>query len=86
MKQEKKLFKPMVSEMVRTGMKTELSEMMEKIDEYITMEINEAIARFVKVLPEITYLFVGIALIAFVITVVVPIINVYMGGFIDIPS
>ena len=84
--EEKKLFKPMVSEMVRTGMKTELSEMMEKIDEYITMEINEAIARFVKVLPEITYLFVGIALIAFVITVVVPIINVYMGGFIDIPS
>ena len=67
-------------------MKTELSEMMEKIDEYITMEINEAIARFVKVLPEITYLFVGIALIAFVITVVIPIINVYMGGFIDIPS
>lgn len=83
--EDKKLFKPMVSEMVNVGMKTDLPEMMDKVNEYIEMEIDESVARFVKWLPEITYLFVGIVLILFVITVVVPIIDVYMGGFIDIP-
>lgn len=83
--EEKKLFKPMVSEMINVGMKTELSEMMDKVNEYIEMEIKESMERFNKWLPEITYLFVGIVLIAFVITVVVPIIDVYMGGFIDVP-
>lgn len=84
--EEKKLFRPMVSQMVTIGMQTDLSVMMEKVNEYIKMEIDESIARFVKVLPDITYLFVGIALIAFVITVLVPVINVYMGGFIEVPS
>ncbi len=83
--EDKKLFKPMVSEMVNVGMKTDLPEMMEKVNEYIETEIDEAIARFVKFLPEFTYLFVGIVLIAFVITVVLPIVDVYMGGFIEVP-
>lgn len=83
--EDKKLFKPMVSEMINVGMKTELSEMMSKVNEYIEMEIKESMERFNKWLPEITYAFVGIVLIAFVITVVVPIIDVYMGGFIDVP-
>lgn len=83
--EDKRLFKPMVSEMVNVGMKTDLPEMMEKVNEYIETEIDESIARFVKFLPEFTYLFVGIVLIAFVITVVLPIVDVYMGGFIEVP-
>ena len=74
----------MVSEMVNVGMKTDLPEMMDKINEYIEMEIDESMERFTKWLPEITYLFVGIVLIAFVITVVLPVIDVYMGGFIEV--
>ena len=81
---EKQLFNPMVSEMVEIGMKTELAEMMEKLNEYIQMQIDESLARFVKWLPEVTYVFVGLALIALVITVVVPLTSVYMGSFIDI--
>ena len=34
----------------------------------------------------LTYLFVGIAFIIFVVAIVVPVINVYMGGFIDMPT
>lgn len=83
--EEKKLFKPMVSEMVDIGMKTDLSEMMEKVNEYIKQEIDESLTKFVKWLPDITYLFVGIALIAFVIAVVVPVMQIYMGSFIDMP-
>ncbi|MEG0872578.1 MAG: type II secretion system F family protein [Clostridia bacterium] len=84
--EEQKLFKPMVSEMVSIGMKTDLAEMMSKVNEYVDMEIQESLNKFVKVLPDITYAFVGVALIAFVITVMVPLTNVYMGGFIDMPT
>lgn len=80
------IFNPMVTQMIGIGMQTDLSEMMDKVNEYIKVEIDESIARFVKVLPDITYLFVGIALIAFTITIVVPIVQVYMGSFIDIPT
>lgn len=84
--EDMELFSSMVIQMVGIGMKTDLSEMMDKVNTYIETEIDESVARFVKVLPEVTYGIVGIALIAFCITVLVPVINVYMGGFIDIPT
>ena len=80
------LFRPMVTEMLKIGMRTDLSEMMDKVNAYLENEIEESLARFVKLLPEVAYVFVGSALIAFTITVLVPVINVYMGGFIDIPT
>lgn len=83
--EEKKLFKPMVSQMVSVGMQTELSTMMEKVNEYIQSEVDESLERFKKVLPEVTYSFVGIALIVFTIVILVPLVIVYMGGFIDMP-
>lgn len=83
--EENKLFKPMVSQMVGVGMQTELSTMMDKVNEYIQMEIDESLERFRKVLPEVTYSFVGAALILFTIVILVPLVIVYMGGFIDIP-
>ena len=49
--------------------------------EYVEEEINEAIAATVKALPDIMYVFIGIVLIFFVITVMMPLIDVYMGGF-----
>jgi len=80
--EESHIFKPMVSEMLSIGMKTNLAEMMEKVNEYIVMEIDESISKFVKWLPDITYLFVGVALIGFMIVVMIPLIEVYMGSFI----
>lgn len=46
--EEKKLFKPMVSQMITIGMQTDLPEMMEKVNEYIKMQIDETLAIFVK--------------------------------------
>ena len=74
-------FPPMAIEMLKIGMKSDLVEMMDKVEEYLEQEIDEAIEKVVKVLPEITYIFVGIVLVFFVITVMVPLIDVYMGGF-----
>lgn len=84
--EDKKIFKPMVSQMVEIGMQTELATMMEKVNEYIQMEVDESLERFRKILPEVTYSFVGIALILFTIVVLVPLVIVYMGGFIDMPK
>jgi len=74
-------FSPMVIEMLEIGMQTDLTEMMGKIEEYLQQEINESIARTIKLLPEIMYVFIGIVLVFFVLTVMTPLIDVYMGGF-----
>ena len=76
-----KALPPMATEMLKIGMESDLVEMMDKVSEYIEQEIAEAIQRTVKFLPEVTYVFVGIVLVFFVITVMVPLIDVYMGGF-----
>lgn len=74
-------FPPMAIEMLKIGMQSDLVEMMDKVEEYIEQEIDESIQKTIKVLPEITYVLVGIVLVFFVITVMVPLIDVYMGGF-----
>lgn len=84
--EEKGLFNKMMTQMIDVGMKSDLTEMMDKVNEYINIEIDESLKRFAKALPEVTYLFVGIALVLFTIVVLVPLINMYMGGFIEMPS
>lgn len=74
-------FPKMAIEMLKIGMETDLVEMMDKVAEYIEQEIEESIQKTIKVLPDVTYVLVGIVLVFFVITVMVPLIDVYMGGF-----
>ena len=76
-----KAFPVMAIEMLKIGMQSDLVEMMDKVEEYIRQEIDESIQRTIKVLPDVTYVFVGIVLIFFVIVVMVPLMDVYMGGF-----
>ena len=68
-------------EMLNIGMRTDLREMMEKLIEYLQIDINNTLAKIVKALPEIVYAIVGVALIFLVIVVLVPCIKVYMGGW-----
>jgi len=76
------LASPMIIEMLNIGMSTDLREMMAKLLEYLQIDIDNTLAKIMKVLPEIVYLVVGIALIFLVLVVLVPAINVYMGGWI----
>lgn len=71
----------MMIEMMKIGMQTDLPEMLEKLVQYIEVDIDNTLEKIVKVLPEVTYLFVGIVLIFFVIVVLVPVMQVYMGGW-----
>lgn len=71
----------MVLEMLKIGMETDINEMIDKIVEYITDDINITIEKVVKILPQITTAIMGIVLITFVILVLSPIMEVYMGSF-----
>lgn len=72
---------PMITEMLKIGMKTDLAEMMAKLLEYMEIDIDNIIENIMKVLPQVVYSIVGVVLIFFVLVVLVPCIQVYMGGF-----
>lgn len=71
----------MITEMLKIGMKTDLPEMMEKLLEYMDIDIDNTMNKIMKVLPQLVYSIVGIVLIFFVLVVLVPCVQVYMGNF-----
>ena len=71
----------MALEMLRIGMETDITDMINKIVEYMEDEINITIERTIKILPQISMSIMGIVMIAFVILVLKPIMEVYMGSF-----
>ena len=73
------LASPMMLEMLNIGMQTDLQEMLEKLIEYMEIDINNTIRKIMKVLPEVVYAIVGIFLIFLVVVVLVPCIQAYMG-------
>ena len=75
------LSKPMITEMLKIGMQTDLTEMMEKLVEYMEIDIDNIMAKIMKALPEVVYAIVGVVLIFFVLVVLVPCVQVYMGNF-----
>ncbi|MDE5830237.1 MAG: type II secretion system F family protein, partial [Clostridia bacterium] len=74
-----KLASPMITEMLKIGMNTDLSQMMEKLLEYMEIDIKNLLEKTIKVLPQVVYAVVGVVLIFFVLVVLVPCIQVYMG-------
>lgn len=79
--EESGLSTPMITEMLKIGMQTDLTEMMEKLVAYMQIDIDEIMQRIIKILPQIVYLIVGVMLIFVVIVVLVPMINMYMGSW-----
>lgn len=75
------LSKSMTTEMLKIGMQTDLTEMMEKLVEYMEIDIDNIMTKIMKALPQVVYAIVGAVLIFFVLVVLVPCIQVYMGNF-----
>ena len=69
----------MAIEMLKIGMQTDLSEMIQKLLDYMDIEIEESMKRITKVLPQIIYIIVGLLLIFVTVVVLVPLIQMYMG-------
>ena len=74
------LTKSMMTEMLKIGMQTDLAEMMEKLVEYMEIDIDNILEKVMKALPEVSYLIVGVVLVFFVLVVLAPCIQTYMGG------
>lgn len=68
-------------EMLKVGMQTDLPEMMNKLVEYMEIDIDNTLEKITKMLPQVMYVIVGIVLIFVVLVVLVPCIQVYMGNF-----
>ena len=64
----------MITEMLKVGMQTDLSAMMEKLLEYMDVDIKNTMDKIMAVLPQLVYSIVGVV-------VLVPCIQVYMGTF-----
>ncbi len=73
--------KPMITEMLKIGMQTDLTEMIGKLVEYMEIDIDNIMEKIMKILPQIVYSIVGVVLIFFVLVVLVPCIQTYMGDF-----
>ena len=71
----------MITEMLKIGMQTDLAEMMDKLLEYIRIDIDNIMDKIMKVMPQLVYGIVGVVLIFFVVVVLTPLIQVYMGTF-----
>ena len=54
---------------------------MEKLNDYMQIDIDNIIKKIIKVLPQIVTIFIGAVLIFVVLVVLVPLIQLYMGGF-----
>lgn len=75
------LSSPMITEMLKIGMQSDLAEMMEKLLEYMEIDIDNIMTKIMKALPQVVYAIVGVVLIFFVLVVLVPCVEVYMGNF-----
>lgn len=76
-----KNFPPMIQEMLRIGMETDMPAMIENILNFIEEDIRITIDRITKTLPSVSMIFMGIVLIGFVVIILKPIMEVYMGSF-----
>lgn len=74
-------FPSMILEMLRIGMETDMNTMIDKIIEFIEEDINITIERVTKVLPEVAAAIMGVVLIGFMLIVMKPIMELYMGTF-----
>lgn len=76
-----KEFPPMLQEMLKIGMETNMAEMIDNILNFINEDIRITIEKITKTLPQVSMIFMGIVLIGFVIIILKPIMEVYMGSF-----
>ena len=71
----------METEMLKIGMETDLSEMMDKLVDYMEIDIDQELQKIMSAMPQVVYGIVGIVLIFFVLVILVPMLQVYMGNF-----
>ena len=59
-------------------------ETLSKTVEYMDFEIEIQSNKMSKVLPGISYTIVGITILLFLVTIIIPCVQIYLGGFLFI--
>ena len=73
-----------VSESFKKGSKLRTVHTLDTAIQYMDKEIEKEINRTLKILPEISYVLVGIALLTFIVTILIPCMQIYLGGLLFI--
>ena len=76
-----KSLNPIILELLKKGSKNRYVHTLDIAIQYMDKEIEKEMSRTLKILPEISYIFVGIALFTFIFTILIPCIQIYLGGF-----
>lgn len=82
--EDDKILNPIILEILKRGSKDNFEEILEKVIEYIDIEIEKETKRVMKLLPRISYTIIGIVLFLFLIIILIPCIQVYLSGFLFI--
>lgn len=82
--EEDKLLNPIIIEILKKGNKTNMIEVISKAIEYMNFDIEIQDSKLLKVLPAISYAIVGVTILLFTVTIIIPCIQIYLGGFLFI--
>lgn len=82
--EKEKLLSPIIIEMLKKSTNNNLTDVMEKVIKYVDFEIENQIDRLLKILPMFSYGIVGMAILIFTVIILIPCIQVYLGGFLFI--
>lgn len=82
--ENEKILNPIIIEMLKKSANNKSTEITEKVIKYVDFEIENQINRLLKILPMISYGVVGIAILIFTVLILIPCIQVFLGGFLFI--
>lgn len=78
------ILSPIILEMLKKSNNNKLSDITEKVIKYIDYEIENQINNLLRILHIFSYGVVGVAILIFTIIILIPSIQVYLGGFLFI--
>lgn len=76
-----KILNPIMLEILKKSERSDVEETLEKVIEYVDVEIEKETKRVMKLLPKISYTVIGILLVLFLVIILIPCLQVYLGGF-----
>lgn len=82
--ENEKMLNPIILELLKKGTNLRTVHTLDIVIQYVDKEIEREMSRTLKILPELSYILVGIALLIFIIMILVPCIQIYLGGFLFI--
>lgn len=82
--EDEKMLNPLILELLRKCSESKSLYMYDVAIQYIDKEIEKEIEKTLKILPTISYTIVGIVLLILILTIFIPCMQIFLGGFLFI--